>query len=81
MTTINELTVFFGWCSVISMVFLVFAGLSISLFKGFIINVHSKILSIPPSELPILYFKYLANYKVVILIFNLTPYIALKLMG
>ncbi|WP_428200064.1 DUF6868 family protein [Aliivibrio salmonicida] len=80
MTNINDITVFFGWCSVINMGFLVFAALFLTLFNDFIINVHSKILGISSSELPSLYFKYLANYKIGIIIFNLVPYIALKLM-
>ena len=35
---------------------------------------------VDPTELPALYFKYLGNFKIGILLFNLAPYVALKLM-
>jgi len=34
-----------------------------------------------PAELPIIYLQYLGNYKVAIIILNIVPYIALKVMG
>lgn len=80
MMDVNEITVFFGWCTVLNMSLLAFAALFITVFKSFAIGIHSKLLGINASELPKLYFKYLANYKIGILIFNLVPYIALKLM-
>jgi len=81
MMDLNVITVFFGWCTVVNMGFLVFATLFITLFKNFSHNVHSNLLGVNVSDLPKLYFKYLASYKIGILIFNLAPYIALKLMA
>lgn len=80
MSNLNEITEFFAWCSLINISILCFTTLFITLFKNFVVNVHAKMFSIDSSQLPKLYFKYLANYKVAILIFNLVPYIALKLM-
>jgi hypothetical protein len=77
---IHEVIVFFGWCTVINIGFLVFASLLLISFKPFVINLHSKMIGVSPAELPTLYFKYLANYKIGVLIFNLVPYITLKLM-
>jgi hypothetical protein len=77
---INEVTVFLGWCTVINISIYVFSALFIVLFKSFITGLHSALVGMDASELPSLYFKYLGNYKVSILVFNLTPYIALRLM-
>jgi hypothetical protein len=77
---INEVTVFLGWCTVINISIYVFSALFIVLFKSFITGLHSTLVGMDASELPSLYFKYLGNYKVSILVFNLTPYIALRLM-
>jgi len=77
---IHELTLFFGWSALINITILAISTLFISLFKEPIINIHSKLLGINASELPVLYFKYLANYKIIILVFNVVPYIALKLI-
>lgn len=81
MFDINTLTTFFGWCSVINIIILIFSSLSLVLFKGFIIKVHSNLLSINQEDLPKLYFKYLSNYKIGVVIFNVVPYFALKLMA
>ena len=77
---INEITTFLGWCTVLNMGILAFAAIFLCLFKGFAINVHSKLTGVSAAELPTLYFSYIANYKIGVLLFNLVPYIALKLM-
>ena len=81
MITLSELTEFFGWASIINMSFLFLATLSLVLMRDFIVSIHSKLLNISKEELPTLYFNYLANYKVVSLVFFLIPYISLKIMG
>ena len=78
---LNELTTFFGWCTVINVCFYLFSAFFILVCKGFTINLHSKITGVEPSELPNMYFNFLGNYKMAILLLNLTPYIALKLMA
>ena len=81
MITLSELTEFFGWASIINISFLFLAALSLVLMRDFIVSIHSKLLNISKEELPTLYFNYLANYKVVSLVFFLIPYISLKIMG
>ncbi|WP_105189143.1 DUF6868 family protein [Pseudoalteromonas sp. T1lg48] len=81
MLGVNELTAFFGWCTVINLAFYLLSAFFILVFKDFTINLHSKIAGVAPSELPRIYFNFMGNYKLGILLLNLTPYIALKLMG
>lgn len=78
---INEITVFLGWCTVVNLSIYAFSTLFITVFKSFTISLHSKLIGIDALELPSLYFKYLGNYKIGILIFNFAPYIALRLMA
>ena len=77
---VNQITTFLGWCTVLNMGVLAFAAMFLFIFKGFSINIHSKLTGVSASTLPSLYFSYMANYKISILIFNLVPYVALKLM-
>ncbi|OBT09503.1 hypothetical protein A9264_08895 [Vibrio sp. UCD-FRSSP16_10] len=77
---INQIATFLGWCTTINIGMLIFATTFLFLFKDFTMSVHSKITGVRRSHLPTLYFSYLANYKVGILLLNLTPYIVLKLM-
>ncbi len=81
MIGVNELTTFFGWCTVINIGVYLFSAFFIIVFKNFTINLHSKIVGVEASELPNMYFKFLGNYKIGMLLLNLTPYISLKLMG
>jgi len=77
---INQITTFLGWCTAINMGILVLAAMFLFIFKGFAVKIHSKMTGVSATKLPALYFSYMANYKIGILIFNLVPYIALTLM-
>ena len=78
---IHQLTLFLGWCTVINVSVLTVSTVLLSAFKTFVITIHSKLLGIECAALPPLYFRYLANYKVLVMVFNVGPYLALKLMG
>ena len=60
---------------------LMLASLFISVARAWVMRVHAKMFRLSESELPGAYFQYLAHYKLAILMFNLTPYFALKLMS
>jgi uncharacterized membrane protein len=79
--TLAELTTLLGWTSVINIGFFVFAALILVFMRGAISSLHSRMFGIPESELAVLYFSYLGNYKTLMFVFSLAPYIALKLMG
>ena len=81
MISLSQITEILGWASVLNMVFLLFAAISLVVMKSAIISIHSKMFGVPESDLTIIYFKYLANYKTLTLIFFVSPYIALKIMG
>lgn len=78
---IDQLTTFFGWCSAINIGILMATSIGLVLLRGPISNIHSRMMKLPESRLPRLYFQYLGAYKIAILIFNLVPYIALKIIA
>ena len=80
MLNIEQLAAFFGWCSVINMGLLIFSTLMIIVFKGPISAIHSRLMSLEKDKLPNLYMHYLAYYKIAIIMLNITPYLALKLI-
>lgn len=81
MNNLNEMTLFFGWCSVINIGILMLTSISLTLFRTSITNIHAKLMQVEAKTLPSLYFNYLANYKIFVLVFNLVPYLALKMMA
>lgn len=71
---------FFGWASLINIVLLMVVVLALLLFRCPMAKLHGKLFGVREAELPALYFQYLANYKLLVIIFNIVPYIALKIM-
>ncbi len=80
MLPIETLATFFGWCLILNFGLLITSTILLLLAKASITNMHHRMFGIDKSLLNTLYFRYLAHYKLAILIFNLAPYIALKLM-
>ena len=80
MYTMEVVANFLGWCSLINIGLLLFTTIILKVALEPISNIHSNIFGVPKSELPLTYFWYLAYYKIVILVFNLVPYIALRII-
>ncbi|WP_163934900.1 DUF6868 family protein [Paraferrimonas sp. SM1919] len=74
----NLITVL-GWCTVINVAIYLFVALAVYGFNDAIKGLHSRITRVPVEQLDTLYFNYIANYKLLITVFNLVPYIALNL--
>lgn len=80
MFDIQIVTSFLGWCTVINLGLLMFSAFILVVFNLQIKTLHSKLMVIESVGLNALYFNFLGNYKIAILILNLVPYCALKLM-
>jgi len=81
MNTVEALRAFFGWCSVINVGLLMISGISIVLLRGPVSRIHAKMFKLEEKNLSLVYFKFLAQYKMAILIFNIIPYFALLIMS
>ena len=79
--TIESLTELLGWASVINIGILVFSTLAVITVRAGITEIHSKIFGLDEKDLGRAYFQYLAQYKIAIIVLNVTPYIALKIMA
>ncbi len=74
------LSSFFGWCSVINIGFLVFATLLLTLAGQFSLGLHKRLFDLDEKFLKESYFRFLARYKMLTLIFSIVPYFALQLI-
>jgi len=81
MITLSDITELLGWASIINISTLMFATLILTVMKSTILAIHSKIFGISENELQLIYVNYMANYKTLIFVFILSPYLALKIMG
>lgn len=79
--TLEQLTSFFGWCTLINFGFLIFATAWLLLARDWVAQTHARMFGLPAAELPKIYFNYLAYFKIAAIIFSLTPYLALRIIG
>ncbi|MFD2166809.1 DUF6868 family protein [Thalassotalea euphylliae] len=79
--SLDILTSFFGWMTLINVVLITFTALVLIFAKNTIVRTHQIFFSLTEENLEATYFRYLANYKLAVLVFNLVPYIALLCMS
>ncbi len=80
MFTPETLANFFGWMLIVNAIVLLLTAGAITLLRSWIVGVHSRMTGVDAAALPALYFQYMANYKIAVIVFNLAPYIALRIM-
>ncbi len=80
MNTIEAAREFLGWCSVINIGLLIFSGIFVVLFRDPISRIHAKMFDLDESNMSRAYFQFLAQYKIAIILFNIVPYFALRIM-
>jgi hypothetical protein len=78
--TFTELTEFFKWMTIISVSLLFLSTFLVIAFKNSIFKLHSKLFGIKKADLVITAYGYLGVFKLLIIMFNIVPYLALLLM-
>ena len=78
--SLDQLSTFFGWCLLINVVLLAVMTLAMMLRGEWISRIHAKLFGLSETSVKSEYFNFLANYKLLVTVFNLTPFIALKIM-
>ncbi len=81
MMTIEALTELLGWSSIINIAVLLLSTIGVIAMRGTITGIHSKLFKLDEKDLGRAYFQYLAQYKIAIIVLNISPYIALKIMA
>ncbi len=81
MLSLESLTQFLGWCTVINFGLLLISTLSLVAARPQITKIHAKMFPMDENALASAYFQYLAQLKVFTIVFNLAPYVALKMMS
>ncbi len=81
MNSIQTLATFFGWCTVINIVFIVIVFALSNFLHDFIGRVMAKIFGVSEQAAKETLLRVLMQYRVAVIVFNLVPYIALKIMA
>jgi len=83
MISLETLTTFFGWCTVINIGILLAFLIAMSVIKkdGFFITVTVKIFGNTQEDTVATMFRVFQQYRLLFAMFNLVPYFALKIMA
>ena len=79
--TIETMRAVLGWCSVINIGFLMFSSILLIAIRGTLSRIHGKMFNLDEKYLSQAYFQFLAQYKIAIIVFNVVPYFALRIVG
>ena len=79
---IRKLTRFLLWCTIVNggLLLVSFAVLAIG-GTAFVYETHGIWFALPPETFAAILYIFLGTYKIAILIFNLVPYVALRIVG
>ena len=77
---IQKLTAFFMWCTIINGGLLVLATIIGIIGLDLVYSVQARLFQIPREALNVAYYSFLGLYKIVWLVFNAVPYIALLII-
>lgn len=72
---------FLKWCTIINIVILLFSSIMFMLAADFIYDVHGLLFHMNKEAFDIVIYSLLGGYKVIILVFNFIPYVALRIIG
>jgi hypothetical protein len=80
MASMETLAAFLGWCTLINLGMLMFATLMLASMRASVSRIHGSMFGLEEADLSRAYFQYLAQYKILVFVFNLVPYLALRIM-
>jgi len=78
---IETVTRFFMWCTIINGAMLVLWAVMCFLALDFVYRMHSKWFPMPRETFNVAIYSFLGFFKIVFIVFNLIPYVALQIVG
>lgn len=76
----QKLIAFFKWCTIINVALFVFSAIMLMAASDFIYSVHGQLFHMPREAFDVAIYSFLGLYKIIILAFNLVPYVALVIV-
>lgn len=72
---------FLGWCSVINMGLLLWWFMFFTLVHDLVYRIHSKWFKLSVERFDAIHYAGMAFFKISIILFNIVPYLALRIVG
>ena len=78
---LEAIRAFFAWCSVINIALLLWWAIFLLFAHDWTYRMHSKWFKISAEKFDAIHYAAMAAFKLGVLIFNLVPYFALRIIG
>ena len=78
---LEAIRAFFAWCSVINIALLLWWAIFLLFAHDWTYRMHSKWFKISAEQFDAIHYAAMAAFKLGVLIFNLVPYFALRIIG
>lgn len=78
---IQTLTSFFMWCSIINGGLFLFWALTHLIAPNLVYNAQKKFFPMSKETFTVVFYSFIGLFKIIFLIFNLVPYLALLIIG
>ena len=77
--TVEFFTSFLAWCTLINLVILILWFFFLTAGGGWVRRMHGKWFDLGEAEFAAIHYRAMAYFKMLWIVFNLTPYLALRL--
>jgi hypothetical protein len=78
---VGNLQDFFFWCMVINAVVYTVTAIAVIVLKDFVYSMQRKLLGVDDEMIAAATYRYLSTYKLLITVFNFTPWVALLIIN
>ncbi|MHC4291534.1 MAG: DUF6868 family protein [Planctomycetota bacterium] len=79
--TILEIREMLGWCSLINVVLMLVSWVIMLKVRAWAYSIHSKWFPITEQQFNVVVYSFFGLYKVLVIVFNIIPWIALSIMA
>ena len=77
--TVYQIREMLMWCSVINVGIMIFSFLILTVARQWVYTMHSKWFPVTESQFNVIMYSFIAFYKILIIVFNIVPWIALSI--
>ncbi|MHC4207679.1 MAG: DUF6868 family protein [Planctomycetota bacterium] len=78
---IDSIRAFFMWCTILNVALLLLSSLLCLCAGDWVYRIHSKWFSITRETFNVAIYSFIGLYKILVIVFNVIPYIALLIVG
>ena len=79
--TLETIRSVLAWCTLMNLVLLLFWFVYFRLAHDWLYRTHGKWFDIPADKFDVIHYGAMAGFKLGIILFNLVPYLALRIVG